>query len=110
PVPQRGRQEYHEARDQRLDVLAHRPRHAMLTHQHRTILRDIPDDWNASLLRDCVDLPHCSAGDWGEESGAVPLRAIRSTNFTNDGQLTLTEVATRYYAASKVQELSLLEN
>jgi type I restriction enzyme S subunit len=80
----------------------------MLTHRNTTILGDIPGEWKRSLLRDLLDMPQCAAGDWGDDSGEVALRVLRSTNITNDGQLTLGDVAVRYFPSRKVGELGLM--
>jgi len=61
-------------------------------------------------LRDCLDVPNSYSGDWGDDSGEVPLNVIRSTNITNDGQLTLEDIAVRYYAAAKSSELAIAAN
>jgi type I restriction enzyme S subunit len=82
----------------------------MLTHRYKTILGNIPDDWNRVLLRDCLDLPKCGSGDWGDDSGERGLNVIRSTNITNDGQLSFEDVAVRYFSETKAEHLSLLKD
>jgi type I restriction enzyme S subunit len=82
----------------------------MLTHRFRTILGDIPHDWGTFVLRDALDLPACAAGDWGDDAGQISLKAVRSTNITNDGQLTLGDVAVRHYSPRKASELALVKN
>jgi type I restriction enzyme S subunit len=79
----------------------------MLTHRHATILGDIPGDWGTVVLRECLDLPNSFSGDWGSDQGEVSLRVLRSTNFTNDGQLILDEVAERFFTARAAADLSL---
>jgi len=82
----------------------------MLTHRFRTIFGDIPRDWNTFFLKEALNLPLCTAGDWGDDSGQTSLKVVRSTNITNDGHLTLADIAVRYYPARKISELALLKN
>ena len=67
----------------------------MLTHRFKTILGDIPDDWDAKPLR-ALTMEQFS-GDWGDDEGEQAVAVLRSTNFTNEGQLDYTDVATRYF-------------
>ena len=39
----------------------------MLTHRYRTILGDIPADWDAKPLRSLI--AEHFAGDWGDDEG-----------------------------------------
>jgi type I restriction enzyme S subunit len=82
----------------------------MLTHPYRTILGDVPNDWDRVLLKDCLDLPNSGAGDWGEDTGEQSLKVLRSTNITNDGQLSLEDVETRYFSKAKADQLSLAKH
>ncbi len=81
----------------------------MIKHRHKTILGDCPPDWAAVPLSKLLDLPGCQAGDWGDEVGEVSVRVIRSTNFTNDGQIDLSDVAIRYLPKKKADSMSLLQ-
>jgi hypothetical protein len=57
----------------------------MIRHHHQSILGNIPSDWNArplySLLSDEL------SGDWGDAEGEVFVSVLRSTNFTDTGNL-----------------------
>lgn len=79
----------------------------MLTHRFRTILGDIPTDWDAKPLRTLI--AEHFAGDWGDDDGEQAVAVIRSTNFTNDGQLDFSDVATRYFPSDKVEQFGLLQ-
>lgn len=79
----------------------------MLTHSFRTILGDIPADWDAKPLR--MLITEHFAGDWGDDSGEHPVAVMRSTNFTNDGQLDLSDVANRYFPREKAEQFGLLK-
>ena len=57
----------------------------MLTHRFRTILGDIPADWDAKPLRSLI--AEHFAGDWGDDEGEQAAAVMRSTNFTNDAHL-----------------------
>lgn len=78
----------------------------MLTHRFRTILGDIPTDWDAKPLRTLIT--EHFAGDWGDDDGEKAVAVMRSTNFTNDGQLDFSDVATRYFLKEKAEQFGLL--
>lgn len=80
----------------------------MLTHREATILGSIPDDWGRELLIDL--LGEQQGGDWGDESGEVGIRVLRSTNFTARGTLDTDDVATRFFAAAKAAKMGLRTN
>ncbi len=77
----------------------------MLTHRFKTILGDIPDDWHAKPVSNLI-VEHF-AGDWGDDDGEQAVAVMRSTNFTNDGQLDMSDVATRYFPKNKADEFGL---
>lgn len=77
----------------------------MLTHRFRTILGDIPADWDAKPLRNLI--AEHFAGDWGDDEGEQAVAVMRSTNFTNDGQLDFSDVATRYFPKDKAEQFGL---
>lgn len=77
----------------------------MLTHRARTILGDIPADWQAKPVRALT--AHQFSGDWGSDDGEQAVTVIRSTNFTNGGQLDLGDVATRYFSKEKADTFGL---
>ena len=52
----------------------------MLTHRSRTILGDIPPDWQSKPVRQLIIEQF--AGDWGDDEGDQAVAVIRSTNFT----------------------------
>lgn len=79
----------------------------MLTHRSRTILGDIPADWDAKPLRTLITEQF--AGDWGDDDGEHAVAVMRSTNFTNDGQLDFSDVATRYFPRDKAEKFGLLQ-
>lgn len=79
----------------------------MLTHRSRTILGDIPADWDAKPLRTLITEQF--AGDWGDDEGEQVVAVMRSTNFTNDGQLDFSDVATRYFPKDKAEQFGLLK-
>lgn len=79
----------------------------MLTHRSRTILGDIPADWDAKPLRTLITEQF--AGDWGDDDGEQAIAVMRSTNFTNDGQLDYGDVATRYFPRDKADRFGLLQ-
>ena len=78
----------------------------MLTHRYRTILGDIPADWDAKPLRSLI--AEHFAGDWGDDEGEQAVAVMRSTNFTNDGQLDFSDVATRYFPNDKAEQFGPL--
>ncbi|MEO8133571.1 MAG: hypothetical protein ABI831_06325 [Betaproteobacteria bacterium] len=77
----------------------------MITHRSRTILGDIPEEWGAKPLR--ILIAEQYAGDWGDDEGEQAIPVMRSTNFTNDGQLDFSDVATRYFSKSKAEQFGL---
>lgn len=77
----------------------------MLTHRFRTILGDIPADWDAKPLRTLIT--EHFAGDWGDDDGEQVVAVMRSTNFTNDGQLDFSDVASRYFPKDKAEQFGL---
>lgn len=77
----------------------------MLTHRARTILGDIPPDWQARPVRQLITDQF--AGDWGDDEGEQAVSVMRSTNFTNDGRLDMSDVATRYFPKDKAAQFQL---
>ena len=77
----------------------------MLTHRFKTILGDIPADWQAKPIRALI--AEQFAGDWGDDDGETAVSVMRSTNFTNDGQLDMSDVATRYFPQEKAEQFGL---
>lgn len=77
----------------------------MLTHRAKTILGDIPSDWQAKSVRE-LTAEHF-AGDWGDDDGEQAVSVMRSTNFTNDGQLDMSDVAVRYFAKEKAEQFGM---
>jgi type I restriction enzyme S subunit len=77
----------------------------MITHRSRTILGDIPADWDAKPLRALIAKQF--AGDWGDDEGEKAVAVMRSTNFTNDGQLDYSDIATRYFARETAEQFGL---
>ena len=77
----------------------------MLTHRSRTILGDIPEDWDAKPLRTLISQQF--AGDWGDDEGEQAVSVMRSTNLTNDGHIDLSDVATRYFSKEKATSFGL---
>lgn len=71
----------------------------MITHPFRSILGSIPDAWDVVPLKDV--LAESSAGDWGDDRGEIELRVVRSTNFTNDRVLDLSNVAIRGFSSKE---------
>jgi type I restriction enzyme S subunit len=80
----------------------------MIRHTHDTILGDIPDDWESKPLRSLLadDL----SGDWGDDEGEVTLSVLRSTNFTDSGNLKLDDIAKRGFTRSKAEQIQVLPN
>jgi len=80
----------------------------MIRHAHDTILGDIPDDWESQPLRSLLadDL----SGDWGDDEGEVTLSVLRSTNFTDSGNLKLDDIAKRGFTRSKADQIQVLAN
>lgn len=79
----------------------------MLTHRHRTILGDIPADWDAKPLKSLITAHF--AGDWGDDEGEQAVSVLRSTNFTNDGQLDFSDIARRYFPKIQADQFGLLK-
>lgn len=79
----------------------------MLTHRHRTILGDIPADWDAKPLKTLIT--EHFAGDWGADEGEQAVAVMRSTNFTNDGQLDFSDIACRYFPKAQADQFGLLK-
>jgi type I restriction enzyme S subunit len=77
----------------------------MLTHRFRTILGDIPEDWEGKSVRSVII--NQFAGDWGNDEGEEAILVIRSTNFTNNGSLNMSNVALRYFPKDKADQFSL---
>jgi type I restriction enzyme, S subunit len=69
-------------------------------------LGDVPADWDAKPLRTLITEQF--AGDWGDDDGEQAVAVMRSTNFTNDGQLDFSDVATRYFPKEKAEQFGLL--
>ena len=82
----------------------------MLTHRFDTILGDIAAEWEVTRLRDVLIRSESNSGDWGEDADEVALSVLRSTNFTNDGHLDLSDIAVRCFAAEKAEQLALRRN
>lgn len=79
----------------------------MLTHRHRTILGDIPADWDAKPLKSLIT--EHFAGDWGSDEGEQAIAVLRSTNFTNDGQLDFSDIAQRFFSKDQAGQFGLLK-
>ncbi len=79
----------------------------MLTHAFDTILGDIPTGWEVAGLRELLIPSESISGDWGDDAGEVELSVLRSTNFTNDGHLDLSDIAIRSFSADKAAQLEL---
>jgi type I restriction enzyme, S subunit len=77
----------------------------VLTHRAATVLGDIPPDWDRELLANL--LSEKQGGDWGEDSGDVPIRVLRSTNFTDRGILNFDDVEVRYFTTTSAAEFTL---
>lgn len=77
----------------------------MITHPFRSILGPIPDSWEVVPLRAVV--AKSSAGDWGDDRGGVGVRVVRSTNFTNDRILDLSDVATRWFPPEQAARFAM---
>jgi type I restriction enzyme, S subunit len=77
----------------------------MLTHRAATILGDIPPDWDRDLLVHLLEKQQ--GGDWGDDDGEVAIKVLRSTNFTEQGFLDFSDVATRFFKKSKAETLEI---
>jgi type I restriction enzyme, S subunit len=80
----------------------------MIRYQRQTILGDIPGDWKARPLRSL--LTDELSGDWGDDEGDVTLSVLRSTNFTDSGNLDLADVARRGFSATKAAQIQVQPN
>ena len=80
----------------------------MIRHKHQTILGDIPSDWDARPLRSL--LADELSGDWGDDEGEVTLSVLRSTNFTDSGNLKLDDVAKRGFTRTKAEHVQVQPN
>jgi type I restriction enzyme S subunit len=80
----------------------------MIRHQYRTILGPIPDDWAEKQVRSLLSAQ--IPGDWGDDAGAVPLGILRSTNFTDSGNLDRTDVARRWFSAANADRIQVRSN
>lgn len=80
----------------------------MIRHSHQTVLGDIPVEWNARSLRSL--LSDQLSGDWGDDNGEVMLAVLRSTNFTDTGNLNTFDVARRGFSASKAAQIQVRRN
>lgn len=78
----------------------------MIRHKHDTILGDIPNDWEPQPLRSLLadDL----SGDWGDDEGEVMVDVLRSTNFTDSGNLKLDDIAKRGFTRTKAEKIQVL--
>lgn len=80
----------------------------MIRHHHQTILGNISSDWDALPL--CSLLSDSLSGDWGADEGEVMLSVLRSTNFTDSGNLKLDDVAKRAFTRSKAAQVQVQPN
>lgn len=80
----------------------------MITHRFRTIIGDIPGDWESFALKDAL-FDH-KPGDWGDDQGEVKRNVIRSTNFTAEGHLNFDDVAVRCLSQKSSDKLNLKAN
>lgn len=80
----------------------------MIIHHCQTILGDKPSDWEVLPLRSLLfdDL----SGDWGDDEGEVTLSVLRSTNFTDSGNLKLDDVAKRGFTRLKAEQIQVQPN
>lgn len=76
----------------------------MLTLKERTMLGNVPDDWDTGSLHALLSANY--PGDWGDDHGPNVARVIRSTNLTNEGHLDLADVALRALPRRIVELLS----
>jgi type I restriction enzyme S subunit len=77
----------------------------MIRSQYQTILGDIPSDWDAQPLRSL--LSDNLSGDWGDDEGEMVLSVLRSTNFTDSGDLRLKDVAKRGFTRTKAGQVQV---
>src|SRR5262245_59812487 len=80
----------------------------MIRYHYQTILGDIPGDWSAPPLRTL--LADELSGDWGDDEGDVMLSVLRSTNFTDSGNLKLDDVARRGFTVAKAAKVQVALN
>jgi type I restriction enzyme, S subunit len=80
----------------------------MIRHSHQTVLGDIPAEWNARPLRSLLSVQ--LSGDWGDDNGEVTLAVLRSTNFTDTGNLNTSDVARRGFSAGKAAQVQVRRN
>ncbi len=76
----------------------------MLTLKQDTMLGNVPDDWEVKPLK--ALLKWNAPGDWGDDGGPHMVHVIRSTNLTNDGQLDLSDIASRALRPEKAMRLT----
>jgi|GEM_PF-1226640 len=77
----------------------------MITHRYKTILGDIPNDWQAKPLRTLLTTQF--SGDWGSDDGERAISVLRSTNFSNSGILDFNNIATRFFSSVKTETFGL---
>ncbi len=77
----------------------------MLTHRTRSILGEIPADWQVKSIKQLTTQQF--SGDWGDDDGEKAVSVIRSTNFTSHGHVDLNDVATRYFPSQKAETFGL---
>lgn len=65
----------------------------MLRHHFQTILGDIPIGWEDKSISSLLQTQ--LSGDWGEDNGDVQVAVLRSTNFSDSGNLDLRDIARR---------------
>lgn len=80
----------------------------MIKQDYQTILGDIPSDWEARRL--CSLLLKDLSGDWGDDEGEVTLSVLRSTNFTDSGDLRLDDIAKRGFTRTKADQIQVQNN
>ena len=76
----------------------------MLTLKQDTMLGDVPEEWDVKPLRSM--LTSNAPGDWGDDRGPHMVPVLRSTNFTNEGYLDLSDIALRALKPEKVALLA----
>jgi type I restriction enzyme, S subunit len=77
----------------------------MLTYHHDTVIGNIPEDWHSRPLRELIKEQF--SGDWGADEGECAVSVLRSTNFTSNGALDFSDVATRYFNQDKADTFVL---
>lgn len=73
----------------------------------QTCIGLIPDEFGSFLLRE--KLTRNDAGEWGADPDEHSCGVLRSTNFTNEGILDLSDVALRSLSATKRRQKSIQE-